>query len=50
MELSLGILLGKDSTFTVYQKFIECIDCKNSILIVDYKYTPWVREKGNLLW
>jgi hypothetical protein len=52
MEFILSVLLMgiEEKDFLVYRQFSECVQCRNSIIIVDYKWTPWFRKEGNLLW
>jgi hypothetical protein len=50
MELILVVELEKDNSFTVYRRLQELVWMRNSIIKVDYKYTPWHRVGGNLLW
>lgn len=53
MELLLEVDTEPDGTFEVYRRITESVDlfdAMNSVLVVDYKYTPWVRREGNLLW
>lgn len=53
MELLLEVDTEPDETFTVFRRITESadlFDAMNSVLIVDYKYAPWIRREGNLLW
>lgn len=51
MEICLLIDVHPDNTFKVMRWWYGPeIAAKESILTLDYKYTPWPRYAGNLLW
>lgn len=50
-ELVLFVDTAPDGTFDVYSKVVPLeVTLMGSVIIVDYKYTPWPRYEGNLLW
>lgn len=50
MELLLAVLTNSDGSFKVYRKISLPVELTNSVITVDYNYTPWPRYNGNLLW
>lgn len=51
MELYLWVAANADKTFEVHRAFYPSDQfARDSVLKLDYNYTPWIRENGNLLW
>lgn len=49
--LTLAVIMNKDNTFMIYRRLHEHdTRLTDSILVIDYRYTPWFRKGGNLLW
>ncbi len=47
LEYSIGYVLNNDDTYWVFNGFSD--PYTYSVLII-WDYTPWFREKGQLLW
>lgn len=50
MEIYLWVDFKTDNSFIVHRQLREDPQWRDSILKLDYKYTPWIRKEGNLLW
>lgn len=56
VEIGLFVNFKKDGSFQIYSKIRPytrqsngaCLE--DSVITVDYNYTPWPRKGGNLLW
>ena len=49
-ELHLWAAFDLDGSFEIQRKLFDPDRCLDSILVLDYNYTPWPRDNGNLLW
>jgi hypothetical protein len=51
MELYLWVAIDLDKTFEIHRQLYNSNQgLEDSVLKLDYKFLPWPRYNGNLLW